>query len=115
MLGSIIETQGLLRAARSPADYADVQERGLAEADQPVILNWREDVFDHGDVAAAVNICFGVIPGNAKKFEGTKTSPLDESLRLPCAGDCLREVLRVERIEDLNPIYRCPLYRLRYR
>ncbi len=55
MLGSIIETR----------------------RDQPVILHCLT-TFDHGDVAAAIDVCFGVILGNAKKIDGIRTSPLDE-------------------------------------
>ncbi|TWB50878.1 dihydrodipicolinate synthase family protein [Bradyrhizobium sacchari] len=34
---------------------------------------------DHGDVAAAMDVCFGVIPLNAKTIDGIKTLPVDES------------------------------------
>lgn len=30
-------------------------------------------MFDHGDVSAAIDVCLGVIPGNAKKIDGINT------------------------------------------
>ncbi|WP_315761880.1 MULTISPECIES: hypothetical protein [unclassified Bradyrhizobium] len=43
--------------------------------------------FDHGDVAAAMDVCFGMIPGNEKKTDGIKTSLSTSPLRLPCASN----------------------------
>jgi hypothetical protein len=81
----IMASRALVRAARRPADYVEVYRRTLAEADQPVILHWLGDMFDrelagywgHDDVAAAMDVCLGVIADNAKKIDGIKISLLD--------------------------------------
>ena len=81
----IMASRALVRAARGPADYVEVYRRMLAEADQPVILHWLGDMFDpalagywgHHDVAAAMDVCLGIIADNVKKVDGIKISLLN--------------------------------------
>jgi hypothetical protein len=62
----------------------------LAEADQPVILHWLGDMFDpalagywgHRDIAAAMDLCLGMIADNAKKIDGIKISLLEEKYEI---------------------------------
>jgi hypothetical protein len=81
----IMASRALVRAARSPTDYAEVYRRVLSEADQPVILHWLGDMFDpelagywgHREVSAAKDACLRVIEDNAHKIDGIKISLLD--------------------------------------
>ena len=80
----------LARAARSPADYAEVYRRVLAEADQPVILHWLGEMFDPAlagywdrrGIDAAMDACLGMIADNAPKIAGIKISLLDKTLEI---------------------------------
>ncbi|WP_035711712.1 dihydrodipicolinate synthase family protein [Bradyrhizobium genomosp. I (2014)] len=82
----MMASRALVKAARGPADYAEVYRRVLEEADQPVILHWLGDMFDpalvgywgHSDVGPAMDVCLRVIEDNAHKIDGIKISLLDE-------------------------------------
>ncbi|WP_407123243.1 dihydrodipicolinate synthase family protein [Bradyrhizobium sp. STM 3561] len=82
----IMASRALVRAARGPGDYVEVYKRVLAQADQPVILHWLGEMFDpalagywgHNEVAAAMDVCLGMIEDNASKIDGIKISLLDE-------------------------------------
>ncbi|CAN7223359.1 dihydrodipicolinate synthase family protein [Bosea sp. LjRoot9] len=86
----LMASRALARAARSPADYARVYARVLAEADQPVILHWLGEMFDPAlagywggrNVDAAMDSCLGMIADNAGRIAGIKISLLDKELEI---------------------------------
>ena len=86
----MMASRALVRATRSPSDYADVYRRVLAEADQPVILHWLGEMFDPAlagywdgrGIDAAMDACLGMIADNASKIAGIKISLLDKTLEI---------------------------------
>ncbi|ACL55681.1 dihydrodipicolinate synthase family protein [Methylobacterium nodulans] len=86
----LMASRALARAARSPADYADVYRRVLAEADQPVVLHWLGEMFDPAlagywgphAVPAAMDACLAMMGENAAKIDGIKISLLDKDLEV---------------------------------
>jgi hypothetical protein len=82
----LMASRALVRVAKSPADYAKVYARVLAEADHPVILHWLGEMFDPalqgywggGDFTQTVETALGVIADNVSKVDGIKISLLDD-------------------------------------
>jgi hypothetical protein len=82
----VMASRALVRAARSPDDYALVYSRILSGARQPVILHWLGEMFDpalagywgHGDHDVAMDVALDVIAAHADKVEGIKISLLDK-------------------------------------
>jgi hypothetical protein len=82
----LMASRALVRAAKSPDDYAKVYDRVLREADHPVILHWLGDMFDPalagywggGDFSGTMATSLGVISDNLKKVDGIKISLLDD-------------------------------------
>lgn len=82
----LMASRALVRAARSPDDYARVYARVLEGAAQPVILHWLGEMFDpalagywgHGDHDAAMEVALDVIAAHADKVDGIKISLLSK-------------------------------------
>ena len=82
----IMASRALVQVARSPADYEQVYNRILGQAQHPVILHWLGDMFDpalHGywgsaSVETAMQTALGVIHANASKVDGIKVSLLNK-------------------------------------
>lgn len=82
----IMASRALVQVARSPADYEQVYNRILGQAQHPVILHWLGDMFDpalHGywgsaSVETAMQTALGVIHAHASKVDGIKVSLLNK-------------------------------------
>ena len=76
----------MTRIATSPADYESVYARVLAEAEEPVILHWLDEMFDPALAGywgarafpPALETALAVIHANAAKIDGIKLSLLDD-------------------------------------
>ena len=81
----LMASRALARVARTPADYASVYAKVLAQAEHPVILHWLGEMFDPAlagywggsDFRDTMQTCLGVIAANAGKVDGIKISLLD--------------------------------------
>ena len=81
----LMASRALVRAAKSPDDYAKVYTRVLREANHPVILHWLGQIFDpalkgywgNDDFAPAMETCLSIISGNQRIIDGIKISLLD--------------------------------------
>jgi len=82
----LMASRALAACANSPADYAKVYGRVLAQVNQPVILHWLGDMFDPAlagywgshDVDRAMDACLEVIAEHASRIDGIKISLLDK-------------------------------------
>jgi hypothetical protein len=82
----LMASRALVRAARTPDDYAKVYGRILAQVRAPVIIHWLGEMFDpaldgywgHHDHAKAMDVAVAVIAANAAKVDGVKVSLLDK-------------------------------------
>jgi len=82
----LMASRALVKAARSPDDYARVYGRVLSGLTQPAILHWLGEMFDpalegywgSGDHMAAMDTAVSVINDNADKVDGIKISLLSE-------------------------------------
>jgi hypothetical protein len=82
----LMASRALAARATSPADYAKVYGRILAQVRSPVILHWLGDMFDpalagywgHDDVGRAMDVCLQIIVEHASKVDGIKISLLDK-------------------------------------
>lgn len=82
----LMASRALVKAARSPDDYAKVYGRILAQVRQPVIIHWLGEMFDpalkgywgHADHAKAMDVALQVIAANAATVDGVKVSLLDK-------------------------------------
>jgi len=82
----VMASRALVKAARTPEDYAAVYRHILTQADAPVILHWLGDMFDPqlagywgtSDLERAMDTCLAVIADNADRVEGIKVSLLDK-------------------------------------
>ncbi len=80
----LMASRALVKAARSPDDYARVYGRVLSGLKQPAILHWLGEMFDpalagywgNADHMAAMDTCLSVIADNADKVDGIKISLL---------------------------------------
>ncbi|HEX9462245.1 MAG TPA: dihydrodipicolinate synthase family protein [Alphaproteobacteria bacterium] len=83
----LMASRALVRAARSPDDYARVYARILGQMKQPVIIHWLGEMFDpaltgywgHADDTSAMDVAVGVIAANTAKVNGIKISLLDKN------------------------------------
>ena len=81
----LMASRALAACAASPADYAKVYGRVLAQVKQPVILHWLGDMFDPAlagywgsrDADRAMDACLDVIAEHAARIDGIKISLLD--------------------------------------
>ena len=82
----LMASRALVKAARSPDDYARVYGRILGQVKQPVIIHWLGEMFDpalagywgHHDHMQAMDVAVDVIADNAAKVDGVKISLLDK-------------------------------------
>jgi len=81
----LMASRALVKAARSPDDYAKVYGRILSHVKEPVIIHWLGEMFDpaledywgHKDHMRAMDIAIDVIAANPAKVDGVKISLLD--------------------------------------
>ena len=82
----LMASRALVRAARSPDDYAEVYGRVLGQVKEKVIIHWLGEMFDpalagywgHADHLHAMDTALDVIAANAPKIDGVKVSLLDK-------------------------------------
>jgi uncharacterized protein DUF993 len=82
----LMASRALVKAARSPDDYAKVYGRVLANVKEPVIIHWLGEMFDpalegywgHKDHMQAMDVAIDVVTANAAKVDGVKVSLLDK-------------------------------------
>jgi hypothetical protein len=78
-------SRALASSARGAEDYAEVYERIIGQASQPVILHWLGDMFDpalkgywgSADLDVATESVLAIINEHAAKIDGIKVSLLD--------------------------------------
>jgi hypothetical protein len=83
----LMASRALVKAARSPDDYAKVYGRILDQVKEPVIIHWLGEMFDpaldgywgYKDHADAMDVAIDVIASNPSKVEGAKISLLDKN------------------------------------
>src|SRR6187397_2958243 len=82
----LMASRALVKAARSPDDYAKVYGRILSQVKEPVIIHWLGEMFDpalegywgHRDHKEAMTVAVDVIADHAAKVDGVKISLLDK-------------------------------------
>jgi hypothetical protein len=82
----LMASRALVKAARSPDDYARVYGRILDQVRQKVIIHWLGEMFDpalagywgHAEHGPAMDVALQVISANAAKIDGVKISLLDK-------------------------------------
>jgi hypothetical protein len=82
----LMASRALVKAARSPDDYAKVYGRILDQVKEPVIIHWLGEMFDpaldgywgHKDHMKAMEVAVDVIASNPSKVDGVKISLLDK-------------------------------------
>ena len=82
----LMASRALVKAARSPDDYAKVYGRILGQVKEPVIIHWLGEMFDpalsgywgYADHHAAMRVALDVVADNAAKVDGVKISLLDK-------------------------------------
>jgi Protein of unknown function (DUF993) len=82
----LMASRALVKAARSPDDYAKVYGRILEQVKEPVIIHWLGEMFDpalagywgYGDHMQAMEVAIDVIAANPAKVDGVKISLLDK-------------------------------------
>jgi hypothetical protein len=82
----LMASRALVKAARSPDDYAKVYGRILQQVKEPVIIHWLGEMFDpalagywgYADHHAAMAVALDVVADNAAKVDGVKISLLDK-------------------------------------
>jgi hypothetical protein len=82
----LMASRALVKAARSPDDYARVYGRILDQVRQPVIIHWLGEMFDpaldgywgHQDHMKAMEVAIDIIASNPAKVDGVKISLLDK-------------------------------------
>jgi hypothetical protein len=82
----LMASRALVRAARSPDDYAAVYNRILEQVKEPAIIHWLGDMFDpalegywgYKDHKDAMDVVIDVMAANPSKVNGVKISLLDK-------------------------------------
>ncbi|MFM9882192.1 MAG: dihydrodipicolinate synthase family protein [Burkholderiales bacterium] len=82
----LMASRGLAACAKSPADYAKVYGRILAQVKEPVIIHWLGEMFDpalegywgNRNHHEAMKTAIAVVNENAGKIDGVKVSLLDK-------------------------------------
>jgi len=82
----LMASRALIKAARSPDDYAKVYGRILAQVKEPVIIHWLGELFDpalegywgHKDHYKAMDVAIDMIAAHPEKVDGVKVSLLDK-------------------------------------
>jgi hypothetical protein len=83
----LMASRALVKAARTPDDYAKVYGRVLGQVRESVIIHWLGEMFDpaltgywgESDHDKAMDVALDVIAANAEKVDGVKISLLDKS------------------------------------
>ena len=98
----MMASRALAASARGPDDYADVYDRVLSQARQPVLIHWLGPMFDPAlagywgseDPHQAMESLLDIAEANRSRIDGVKISMLDEELevefrrRLPAGVRC---------------------------
>jgi hypothetical protein len=82
----LMASRALVKAARSPDDYAKVYDRVLSQVKEPVIIHWLGEMFDpaldgywgHTNHMEAMKVAVDIIAANPAKVDGIKISLLDK-------------------------------------
>jgi hypothetical protein len=82
----LMASRALVKAARSPDDYAQVYDRILSQTKEPVIIHWLGEMFDpalkgywgNADHDAAMATALDIIRDHADKVDGIKISLLSK-------------------------------------
>src|SRR4249920_2324884 len=82
----LMASRALVKAARTPDDYAKVYGRILGQLSEPVIIHWLGEMFDpalagywgHRNHHEAMGVAVDVIADHAAKVDGVKISLLDK-------------------------------------
>ena len=82
----LMASRALVKAARTPDDYAKVYGRILGKVKAPVIIHWLGEMFDpalagywgHEDHDKAMDVAVDVIAAHPDKVDGVKVSLLDK-------------------------------------
>ena len=82
----LMASRALVKAARSPDDYATVYDRILSQVKEPVIIHWLGEMFDpalegywgYTNHMEAMEVAVDVIAANPAKVDGIKISLLDK-------------------------------------
>ncbi len=82
----LMASRALVKAARSPDDYARVYGRILGQVKEPVIVHWLGEMFDpalagywgHHDHMQAMEVAVDLIAAHPAKIDGVKISLLDK-------------------------------------
>jgi hypothetical protein len=82
----LMASRALVRAARSPEDYAKVYGRILRQVKEKAIIHWLGEMFDpalagywgHAGHERAMDVALDVLTSNAAKIDGIKISLLDK-------------------------------------
>jgi len=82
----LMASRALVKAARTPDDYAKVYGRILGKVKAPVIIHWLGEMFDpalagywgHKDHDKAMDVAVDVIAAHPDKVDGVKVSLLDK-------------------------------------
>src|SRR3954467_14843920 len=90
----LMASRQLAAIARGPDDYADVYDRVLAQASEPVILHWLGPMFDPAlagywgaaGTEPAADALAALIREHAGKVDGVKVSLLDPPSELRLRG-----------------------------
>ncbi|WP_311027937.1 dihydrodipicolinate synthase family protein [Mesorhizobium koreense] len=110
----LMASRALAAAAKGPEDYVRVYDRILSQTKEPVIIHWLGEMFDpalsgywgSADHMAAMDICFGIIAGNADKVDGIKVSLLSKekevALRRRMAKHNATAAVRMYTGDDFN-------------
>jgi hypothetical protein len=82
----LMASRALAACAKGSDDYAQVYDRVLSQAREPVIIHWLGEMFDaalagywgHADHWAAMDVCLDVLARHAAKIDGIKISLLSK-------------------------------------
>jgi hypothetical protein len=82
----LMASRALVRAAKSPDDYAKVYARILSQVKEPVLIHWLGEMFDptlagywgNADHTAAMDTALDIIGDHADKVDGIKISLLSK-------------------------------------
>jgi uncharacterized protein DUF993 len=105
----LMASRALVKAARSPDDYAKVYGRILDQVKEPVIIHWLGEMFDpalagywgHGDHYKAMDVAIDAIAANPSKVDGVKISLLDKDKEIAMRRR-LPEGVRMYTGDDFN-------------